>query len=318
MTYTINLKSTAVAIAVALTAALAIAGLGSTRAGALACDDCVSNNDLMSGAVTSAKIAQGTIESGDIRNGTIQTEDLGTASVRKVDIASNSVDKSELGNAVALGNADRADGAVTSDVTLGTTSAGSYQNLAGDLTLEGAAGDDSVFLSPIMGNLHGSTLTPTASGNDYVYHSGVVGAYNVDTSDTAGTKAGVIGLIGSDGSTTGTLANGFTAVIDSGDGSTATVGNAAYGVAYTSPASGTHFNYGLDLYHAAFSDVGGSSLVDYGTADIRLAAGTTISSGSANPSTCVTGSLFLDTDGGADATLRACTATNTWTAVSNE
>lgn len=58
--------------------------------------------------------------------------------------------------------------------------------------------------------------------------------------------------------------------------------------------------------------------VAYGTADIRLSSGATISSGSTNPITaCVVGSLFLNT--GAGGKLYACTATTpTWTVVGTQ
>ncbi len=53
--------------------------------------------------------------------------------------------------------------------------------------------------------------------------------------------------------------------------------NAAYGVQYLNSTGASKFSYGLDLYHASTTDYGDVSAVDYGTADIRLQNGETIS-----------------------------------------
>jgi hypothetical protein len=189
---------------------------------------------------------------------------------------------------------------VSADVTRATGDLHSFQSLSGDLTLEGAAGGTGAFQAGVMGHLHGDSLT-----NSNGMHAGVIGGYSVTTSDASPLpKAGVVGDIGIDGPTT--VPDGaFMAVID-GDSGVVT-GNAAYGVQYLNSTAGSHFNYGLDLSHAA----AGYAAVTFGVADIRLSSGITISSGASLPATCVKGSLFETTG---DTKTHTCTATDTWSA----
>jgi hypothetical protein len=269
----------------------------------------VSNNTITNGAVTTAKMANGAITTdklavnsvsrGAIRNGAINTDKLAAGSVTTSALADGAVTGAKIAFNTNIGLG----------ATRTTSDTGSFQTLAGDVTYEGNAGGNSFYHSGVMGNFFGDDLANTTAS----LHAGVIGSYNVTTADAnPGSQAGVIGEVGEAAVGTGTAA--IMAVL--GGDSAVLTADAAYGVQYFNSDSGSHFNYGLDLYHAE-TDGFTNSAVDYGVADIRLASGATISSGSATPGTCVTGSLFLDTDGGANATLWACTATNTWTAVSN-
>lgn len=193
---------------------------------------------------------------------------------------------------------------VSSAITRATGATGSYQSVSGDVTYEGAAGGTSTYHAGVMGNFMGNALTNANAS----FHAGVVGSYNVTTSDAnVGAKAGVVGEVGD-------LAAGadaaFVAVLGGDSGSLTP--RAAYGVQYFNSTASSKFSYGLDLSHAA---AGGYNAVTYGVADIRLANGTTISSGATNPSTCVKGSLSMNTT---DGKLYVCSATNTWTVVGTQ
>lgn len=180
------------------------------------------------------------------------------------------------GDSVTLGSATAASGAFTTDVTRATGATGSYQPVAGDLTYEGAAGGTDFWHAGVMGHFHGDDLTNTTSA----IHAGIIGAYSVTTGDDlTGPRAGVVGTIGHDGaSTTGDGA--FVAAL--GGDSGVNIANAAYGVQYMNSTAGSHFNYGLDLYHAATADYGAPSAVEYGIADIRLQSGAKISNETSN------------------------------------
>ncbi|MEX0881311.1 MAG: hypothetical protein WDZ34_00255 [Candidatus Saccharimonadales bacterium] len=262
---------------------------------------------LADNAVTSAKIAEYTIEGRDLQTGAVGTRaisdfsigghDLGTGAVGTRAISDGSVQTVDLA----------ADIQVESAVTRATGATGSFQNLAGDLTYEGAAGGISTYHAGIMGNFLGDALTNATSA----YHAGVIGSYNVTTSDAlTGAKAGLVGEAGTD------VADAAVMAVLGGDTGTLTP-TAAYGVQYFNSTAASKFDYGLDLSHAATTDYGAPSAVDYGVADIRLASGATISSGTTNPTAaCVLGSLFLNTT---DAKLYICTAvTPTWTVVGNQ
>jgi hypothetical protein len=162
---------------------------------------------------------------------------------------------------------------VTSNVTRLTGATGSYQNLAADLTLQGNAGGPGHFQAGVMGNVHGSGLTQ--AGNET---AGVIGAYSIQGSNSSTyTQAAVIGDVGSDGASS--TANGaFMAVINGGDPGELVTANAAYGVDYLNGTVGSHFNYGIDLSHAAHDAY---PAVSYGIADVRLSNGTRIYTGSA-------------------------------------
>lgn len=153
-----------------------------------------------------------------------------------------------------------------------TGATSSYQTLAGDLTYQGGAGGTGSFHAGVMGHFKGSALTNTQAS---AYHAGVIGAYSVDTSDNVtGPKAGVVGTIGVDG-VASTLADAAVmAVIDGGDPGAVITANAAYGVQYLNATATAKFTYGLDLSHAAVTPY---PAVTYGTADIRLQNGETIS-----------------------------------------
>lgn len=283
----------------------------------------IGTDSLTNGAVTTAKLAVGAVTNSALLNGAVNTDKLAVGSVTTSALASNAVTTAKISDgtivgadvstaadldvdSVTLADADASEtesGQVVSAVTVPTGGTGSFQNFAGDLTYEGAAGGTSTYHAGVMGNFLGTALTNTTSS----YHAGVIGSYNVETSDAStGAEAGVVGEVGTD---IGTAA-AVMAVLGGDDGTLTP--NAAYGVQYFNSTAASKFDYGLDLSHAATTDYGAPSAVDYGVADIRLASGATISSGSTTPATCVTGSLFLDTDGGTDATLKACVSTDTW------
>ncbi len=274
--------------------------------------------DIADGAVTTAKLAGTSVSNGKLQGGSVTTTKIRARAVTTSKLAGGSVTNSKLATG-AVGTSKIAAGAVTgaklasdiavaSAITRTTGATGSFQNLAGDLTYEGAAGGTSTYHAGVMGNFLGSALTNTTSS----YHAGVIGSYNVETSDAStGAEAGVVGEIGTDLGT----ASAVVAVLG-GDSGTLTP-NAAYGVQYFNSTAASKFDYGLDLFHAATADYTGVSAVDYGTADIRLASGATIASGTTNPTAaCVLGSLFLNTT---DAKLYVCTVvTPTWTVVGTQ
>ncbi|HLG90987.1 MAG TPA: hypothetical protein VI336_02390 [Candidatus Saccharimonadales bacterium] len=199
---------------------------------------------------------------------------------------------------------------VDSAATRATGATGSYQSIAGDVTYEGAAGGTSSYHAGVMGNFKGSALTNANAS----IHAGVIGSYTVDTSDAnIGPKAGVVGEVGFSDSDLPGVAEAAVMAVLGGDAGSLTP-NAAYGVAYLNSTASSKFDYGLDLSHAA---IGSYQAVTYGVADIRLASGATISSGTTNPTAaCVLGSLFLNTT---DAKLYVCTVvTPTWTIVGTQ
>ena len=157
--------------------------------------------------------------------------------------------------------------AVESAITRATGATGSFQNFAGDLTYQGGAGGTSAYHAGVMGNFLGDTLTNVTSA----VHAGVIGKYSVTTSDAlTGAKAGLVG------ETETSVADAAIMAILGGD-TAALTPNAAYGVQYFNSTADSKFSYGLDLFHAATTDYGAVSAVDYGTADIRLQNGETIS-----------------------------------------
>ncbi len=196
---------------------------------------------------------------------------------------------------------------VSAAVTRATGATGSFQSVWGDLTYEGAAGGTSTYHAGMMGNFMGDTLTNTGSD----IHAGVIGKYEVTTSDAlTGAKAGLVGEAGTD------VADAAIMAVLGGDTGTLTP-TAAYGVQYFNSTAASKFDYGLDLFHAETADYINSA-VEYGVADIRLSSGATIGSGAGAPTgSCISGSLYLRTDGAADSTAYTCIAT-AWVAVSNE
>jgi hypothetical protein len=273
-------------------------GLGGALLIAMPASALVQTADIANGAVTSAKIANGTIATKDIAANAIRTSQIVNGGVQSVDISNGTILGEDLNPAIEI----------ASDVTRATGATGSFQNLAGDVTYQGAAGGTSSFHAGVMGHFHGSTLTNSAAS----YHAGVIGAYSVATSDAStGAKAGVVGAVGVDGDASTAASAAVMAVLDGGVPGATITANAAYGVQYLNATTAAKFSYGLDLSHAAASPY---PAVSYGTADIRLAVGTTIGSGltGSRPATCVKGSLYLNTTTGIP---DVCTATDTWTAL---
>ncbi len=264
----------------------------------------VNTADIADGAVTTAQIAHLTILGADLATGSVASRVIEWRSVMGSNLATDSVAGRVIQDGSINGVDLAPDIAIASDVTRVTSATGSFQNVAADLTYQGAAGATSSFHAAVMGHFHGDTLTNT---NNYPYHAGVIGAYSVATSDAiTGPKAGVIGTIGVDGDASTAASAAVMAVLDGGDPGAVITADAAYGVQYLNATSSAKFSYGLDLFHAASAPY---PAVTYGTADIRLASGATISSGSSNPGTCVKGSINLNTS---DGKLYTCSATNTW------
>ncbi|MBI3572492.1 hypothetical protein HY091_03110 [Candidatus Kaiserbacteria bacterium] len=175
----------------------------------------------------------------------------------------------------------------------------SYQTIAGDAEANVAFGGVDFthpkFGAGVMGNIHGDTLT-----GQYAYLGGVIGDYSLTGSPSSASeypKGGLLGLVGSDGATTG--ADGAVVAVLDGDGGVVTA-DSAFGVMNLNSTPGSHFNYGLDLYHAA---IGAYPAVSYGTADVRVSSGAVINSGDdsglvENTTACpAKGSLFLGTSG---------------------
>lgn len=145
-----------------------------------------------------------------------------------------------------------------------TGATSSYQTLAGDLNYVGAAGGTGTYHAGVMGNFLGDTLTNANA----TIHAGTIGKYSVTTSDAlVGPKAGLVGEAET------SVANAAVMAVLGGDTATVAPG-AAYAVRYLNSTAASKFTYGLDLFSAA---VGGYKAVDYGTADIRLQNGETIS-----------------------------------------
>ena len=187
----------------------------------------------------------------------------------------------------------KAYGGAESSVTRATGATGSFQNFAGDLTYEGAAGGTSSYHAGVMGNFMGASLTNT----NPAMHAGVIGKYSVTGGDTsAGPQAGLVGETETD------FADAAIMAVLSGTGATP---NAAYGVQYLTITSGA-FDYGIDLSHAQTVGLGAETIVSYGTADIRLSAGNHLISGSAATRAAVEtafpaapiGSIYVSTDAG--------------------
>src|SRR3989344_2920495 len=232
----------------------------------------------------------------------VSAVDYGTADIRFQNGAT--LDEGTDGT-LALTGATWAE--VGAEATRATGATGSFQTIWGDVTYEGAAGGTSAYHAGVMGNFLGDTLTNATSA----YHAGVIGSYNVTTSDAlTGAKAGVVGEAGTD------IADAAIMAVLGGDTGTLTP-TAAYGVQYFNSTAASKFDYGLDLFHAATTDYGAPSAVDYGTADIRLSTGVKISTGliAAIPATCTAGDIYIATDGGDDGIIRACEATNDWDSV---
>ena len=223
--------------------------------------------------------------------------------------------------AITLGSADATTVTVTTDggsITLDGkivlsptfTAAGSDQSVEADATLSAFTGG---YGAGAMGHVMGDL----AAGDSIV--AGLIGKYNVsDGGDSDHPQAGVVGEVGEESASTADAA--FLAVI--GGDSGAIDAGAAYGVRVLNSTAGSQFTYGLDLFSAAIDSY---IAVSYATADIRLQNGELISngtdgtillggtagntvdigsaasnasirSGTAVPTTCTTGDIFIDTD----------------------
>ena len=162
------------------------------------------------------------------------------------------------------GDISVAAGEVGASMTRTTALTGSFQTIWGDLTYKGAAGGTSGYHAGVMGNFLGASLTNTNA----TIHAGTIGKYSVTTSDDlVGPKAGLVGEAET------SVANSAVMAVLGGDTGTVAPG-AAYAVRYLNSTAASKFTYGLDLFSAA---VGSYKAVDYGTADIRLQNGETIS-----------------------------------------
>src|SRR3989344_5075422 len=189
----------------------------------------------------------------------------------------------------ASGDISVAAGEVGASMTRATGATGSFQTIWGDLTYEGAAGGTSFYHAGVMGNFIGADLTNTEA----VAHAGVIGKYSVTTGDDiVGTKAGLVGELETD------IGDYAVAAILGGDGGEITP-RAAFGVQYFNSTAASKFDFGLDLFHAETTGFTGSA-VDYGTADIRLQNGETISN--STDGTINFGSAILTTTGQATLT----------------
>ena len=166
------------------------------------------------------------------------------------------------------GNISVASGEVGASKTRATGATGSFQAVWGDTTYQGAAGTGSFYHAGMMGNFLGDTLTNTEA----VTHAGVIGKYSVTTGDDiVGTKAGLVGELETD------IGDFAVAAILGGDTGAITP-RAAYGIQYFNSTAASKFDFGLDLFHAETTGYTNSA-VDFGTADIRLQNGETISNG---------------------------------------
>lgn len=240
--------------------ATSAAGAGGALLLALPASALVNTSDIAGGAVTTTKIANGAVTTVKLRDNSVNTQKLRDASVTTAKLANGAVTGSKIASDTNIGLS----------ATRVTTDTHSFQTIGADLNYEGNAGGTSTYHAGVMGNFLGDTLTNITSS----YHAGVIGSYNVTTSDAStGAKAGVIGEVGDM-----SVANAAIMAVLGGDGGALTP-DAAYGVQYFNSTGGSHFNYGLDLFHAATTDYTGASAVDYGTADIRLQNGETISNG---------------------------------------
>lgn len=178
--------------------------------------------------------------------------------------------------------------------------AGSFQNMAADLTVADAGGSDdgtdSSFLAGVMGNILGDSVQ--GEGN---YLAGVIGAMSIVSPASEYPVGAVQGII-MDGSTG---ADGcFVAVIDGSDPSAETRARAAYAVKMNNNHADSGVDYGLDLKADAndnYSGTGRAFAVD--KAEIRTSQEVCLLNDAAAPVDGTTGdnfagpgSLYIDTD----------------------
>jgi hypothetical protein len=162
----------------------------------------------------------------------------------------------------------------------------SGQMVPADLTVGVDAGKDSpdtAFIAPIMGNIHGDSLTKT--GN---YLGGVIGEDSITGAQaTLVAKGGIIGIV-ADGVS---VSDGAVLAILDGDGGGATTPLAMFKAIKLNSTGGNNPQYGLDLLSA----VAGFLALVPSKADIRCANDLCFLQGAGAPTNGVTGANFAGT-----------------------
>lgn len=223
-----------------------------------------------------------------------------------------------IGGDLTLTGSETAAGVRSSNYT------GSNPEIDGDLTIQGGAGSSDgtnpAYHAGVAGTLEGNSPTGTANNN-----GGVIGFYSIAGTDASTfPKGAILGVVGNAGATSG--ADGAVVAVLDGRSNIVTAG-AAFKVLSNNSSSSSGFSYGLDLEGAAHDGYLG---ISYSAADIRLANGVAILSGTGAPASSGAasnncnlgagkpalplGSLYLNASGGTNTSLYLCTATNTWTA----
>src|SRR3989338_1317897 len=301
---------------------LTVAALAITSSAALTLDGAVASNVNLGAATTSGVIAIGVANTGGINIGagnTAKTINLGTGTAIdtiNVGTGATGVDVITVGSATAT-LVLRAGSAAENEVGITATDngTGSFQGIWADVTLPAAAMTSS-YHGGIMGNVFGTDLADTDSAM-----FGVLGKYTIDgTNASTEPSGGVIGEISGDPITT--TADGAVIAVLGGDAGITTA-NAAFKVMGQNSTAGSGFTYGLDLFNAntgAYLDndqiittdirLQNGELISNGTDGTILLGGTagdtvdigsaasnaSIRSGTAVPTTCSTGDIFIDTD----------------------
>jgi hypothetical protein len=191
----------------------------------------------------------------------------------------------------------------------------SYQPIGVDLNLGAAAGKtgDTAYLSPVMGNLIGASLTKT--GN---YLGGLIGAFSITGTKASTYPTGAVLAQVTDGVTD--VDGAVTAYID-GD-SSLTTANAAFKAMSNNSTPGSGFNYGLDLQGATHDGFPALAILK---ADIRTASGAVIMTGGGAPTNGATGlnfagkgSLYIDTTNGKLYITTGASSSPTWVVVGSQ
>lgn len=155
---------------------------------------------------------------------------------------------------------------------------GSYQPIASDLNV--ATGASGSFLAGMMGNILGDTMADSGG-----YEAGVIGAYNITTSNaTTNPCGGVIGIVGD----LAVGADGAVIAAIDGDGGVTTA-TAAFKYMMQNSTAGSGVQYGLDLYSPAHDGYLEAAVLN---ADIRMTHQVCILNGSGAPVDGTTGDNF--------------------------
>lgn len=270
----------------------------------------------LEGAAASA-ITVGALNTGGISIGggnTAKTINLGTGTaIDTINIGTGAtgVDVITVGSATAT-LVLRAGSAAENEVGITATDNGasSFQGIWADVTLPAAAMTGS-YHGGIMGNVLGTNVGDTDSAM-----FGVLGKYTIDgTNASTEPSGGVIGEISGDPITT--TADGAVIAVLGGDAGVTTA-TAAFKVMGQNSTAGSGFTYGLDLFNAntgAYLDNdqiittdirlqngetisnGTDGVVAIGGAGTELEVGTAgIRNGTAVPTACSAGEIFIDTD----------------------